>query len=138
MKLTAENVEIVLKDSLFRPEEIVNGESPVDAIRAQGIMLNFGFHPQRLLSHLDDVSSMLDDLDDNFKEEKGGGWSFLNACMTKDGTQWGEHRNIDELLCLGIGLDLVRFQFPREMWRIFPGGVPYFTIKSPHPRPEIR
>lgn len=71
---------------------------------------------------------MLADLPDEFMQEKGGGWSFLNMCMTKDGEQWGEHPNMEELMVLGCGLGLMKLQLPRAVWSSLPGGVPYLSV----------
>jgi hypothetical protein len=71
---------------------------------------------------------MLAELPDNFHEKKGGGWTFLNGCMDRHGNQWGEQINVDELVMLGQGLGLAKYQLPREMWSVFPGGMPYFSV----------
>jgi len=52
----------------------------------------------------------------------------LNGCMDIHGNKWGEQIHVNELFCLGMGLGLVKCSLPREMWRVLPGGVPYFTI----------
>lgn len=132
-KLTAEGVEKILRDCLFRKEEIIGGKPPVDAVIVDGIFRKFGLHKQRLESHRSEVSEMLTDLPDQFMQGKGGGWSFLNMCMTKDGNQWGEHRNMEELMVLGCGLGLVELQLPREMWAALPGGVPYLSVNISEP-----
>ena len=125
MKLTSEVVEKIFLDCLFKEDEDHKA-----FIEARGVQLNVGFHPGRLKENESKIIELLDQLPDNFKESKGGGWSFLNACIDKDDNQWGEHRNIDQLLCLGIGIGKARILLPREMWSIFPGGIPYFTIKQ--------
>lgn len=130
MKLTAENVTNIIMDCLFTEEEVeaCNGK-PEKLVKADGVMTSMGFHPERLESHRTEVADMLSELPPEFMHDNpSGGWSFLQACMTKDGEQWAEHRNIDELLLLGLGLDLVRFILPRDMWRILPGGMPYFVV----------
>lgn len=130
MNLTAENVNKILLDCLFNDEEIkaCNGK-PEKFVKAEGVMMNVGFHPERLESHRAEVSSMLSELPPEFMHDNpSGGWSFLNACVTKSGKQWGEHRNVDELLLLGYGLNMVKYLLPREAWKILPGGVPYFTV----------
>ena len=48
--------------------------------------------------------------------------------MDIHGNKWGEQIHVNELFCLGMGLGLVKCSLPREMWRVLPGGVPYFTI----------
>lgn len=130
MDLTAQNVDTVVKDCLFRDDEIEDNKIPDGAVIVEGVVLKLGFHPERLKKHEDDIISMLNQLPDEFRLKTGGGWSFLQACMTKDGRQWGEHRDIDALLCMGIGIKKAEIQLPREMWFAFPGGVPYFAIKE--------
>ena len=128
MKLTVENVETVFKDCLFKDEEIVNGQPPADFVKVEGIVQTFGFHPGRLAAHRDDIKSMLEELPEPFQAKGGGGWSFLNACMTKDDVQWGEQRNVEQLLVLGIGSKLATILLPRDLWSVLPGGVPYFSV----------
>lgn len=126
MNLTAENVSTVFMDCLFRDEE--NKSNPV---LAEAILSTFGFHPERLESHRNDIKELLAWLPTQFREggNDGGGWSFLNACMTREGDQWGEHRNIEQLLALGIATGQAKILMPRQMWSVFPGGMPYFSVK---------
>jgi len=50
--------------------------------------------------------------------------------MTKDGTQWTGEQSICELLvCMSIGLKLMEYCMPKELWLILPGGVPYVIVK---------
>lgn len=128
MRLEAQNVDKVMRDCLFKPEEIIGGKPPADAVIVEGVRGKFGLHKARLESHRGDVESMLEELPEQFMIEKGGGWSFLNACMTRDGNQWGEHRDMNALFVLGQGLGVVKCQLPREMWDILPGGVPYYSV----------
>jgi hypothetical protein len=128
MKLSAENVDAVVKDCLYRDEEITPGKTPEGVVIVEGIMTKFGFHPGRLAAHKEDIREMLSELPDQFFVGKGGGWSFLNACMTKEGEQWGEHRDMDALFSLGIGVGFVRNQLPRDMWAVLPGCMPYFSV----------
>lgn len=119
MELTATNVRNVVKDCLYTQEEIARiGEDNVqsEAIKVQGVVSSFGFNPKKIEQHAEDIAQLLSELPEEFKRSTGkGGWSFLQACVTKDGTQWGEHRNIDELLCLGLAAKKVEFCVPREM-----------------------
>ncbi len=130
MNLTAANVNKILLDCLFTEAELkaCNGK-PEKFVMAEGVMRNVGFHPDRLESHRADVAAMLSELPPEFMHDNSsGGWSFLAACMTKNGEQWGEHPNIDELLLLGGALNMVKYLLPREMWNVLPGGMPYFTV----------
>jgi len=38
------------------------------------------------------------------------------------------HQIVEELFCLAMGLGLAECQLPREMWSMFPGGMPYYVI----------
>ena len=127
MKLTCKNVNETVAECLFR-----QGEDTSQAVYAEGVLVKFGFHPERLLLRSKDIGLMLSDLPENFRSDKGGGWSFLNACMTQDGEQWGEHRDIDALLALGIATNQASILMPRELWPALPGGMPYFSV-TPKP-----
>lgn len=125
----AEKLDVIFKDSLFRDDEInADNSPPEDAILVEGIVSNFGFHPKRVAAHKDEISDVIKLMPEEFT--KGGGWSFLNLCMDKDGNQWGEHRNMEQLVTLSIATDQGKYLMPREMWSAFPGGMPYvsFTI----------
>jgi len=123
MILTSENVNKVFLDSLFRESEDTS-----KAVLADGVMQRSGFHPERLESHKKEIREMLECLPDTFQPGKGDGNSFLNACMTKDGDQWGEHMNIEQLLLLGIATRQAAILLPRDMWDLLPGGMPYIGV----------
>jgi len=130
MKLTSENVSNIFEKCLFKDKELVEGKPAVTPAVGKGILNDFGFHPDRIASHKKDISDMLNQLPDSFKKSKGGGMSFLNACMTKDDVQWGEHTNMEQLFALGSALKLVTYPMPREMWSMLPGGMPYVTVNE--------
>ena len=131
MKLTTENVETVLVDCLFK-----DGEDTSKAVIGVGVVNHFGFHPERLEFHRQDIKEMLECLPDEFRADKGGGWSFLNGCMTREGEQWGEQMAVDKLMILGLATKQVSFMLPREMWNILPGSVPYFATFPAQHQPE--
>lgn len=128
--LTAKAVDEIFMDCLFRDEEVSKeaAEPPAGAVIVEGIMHVFAMHPERLEGHREKVKAMLAELDDSFQAKGGGGMSFLNACMTKDGEHWGEHRNMEQLFVLGIGLKLAKWLSARELWRAMPGGMPYVVV----------
>lgn len=131
MNLTAENVDKLCVDCLFRV-----GEDTSLRVVGQGVVRDYGFHPARLAQHRQEIKEMLDCLPDEFHKDKGGGWTFLNACMTKQGQQWGEHRDIEALLALATASGLAKFLFPKEIWPTLPGGMPYFVVgEFPAPAP---
>lgn len=121
--IDAERIHELVHDSLFEDGEEVKGE-----ITAEGITVSLGFHPRRLESHRAEVIGFLKQLPDEFMKTKGGGMSFLQAAQDRDGNQWGQHMNMQELFLLGTGLGLVRASMPREFWAMLPGGMPYYTV----------
>ena len=125
MELTPQNVEMIFRDCLFREDE-----STDNRIVVKGIVNNYGFHPDRLQGHKDDVRALLQELPEDFQESGGRGASFLSACMTKHGTHWGEHHSMELLFCLGLALDLVYDPTPEFMRGMLPGGVPYYCVRN--------
>lgn len=130
MNLTTENVDLVMRDVLYKDHEVVDGQVPEGAVVVKGLIHDFGFHPERLEARREDVKSMLLQLPNDFMKSGGQGASFFGACMTKDGELWGQHRDIELLLCLGLGLKLAKFVFGRDMWQCLPGGMPYFFVED--------
>ena len=122
-KLNAKRVHELIVDSL-------GGEAsrPEKTIIAEGIIRTFGFNVDKLATHKQEIIDLLNELPDSFKEGSGGGWSFLQACVDKNGNHWGEHSNMEELFCLGIAIGKVESLLPRDMWKVLPGGVPYYVI----------
>jgi hypothetical protein len=128
--LHADLVKNVFLDCMFRDEEVVDGVPIAEPVKVEGVVNNFGFHPTRLESHKEEIKSLLAELPKEFHQHTGGGMSFLNACVDKDGNQWGEHRSIEQLMCLGIGVGAVMYCMPKEVWSVLPGGMPYFMVKG--------
>ena len=127
-QLTSGKVSEIFKNCLFKDKEIIDGKPIVTPLVGKGVINDFGFHPERLTSYKAEILNMLKQLPDSFMKSKGGGMSFLNACMTKDDIQWGEHRNIEQLFALGEALKIVSYPMPKDMWHILPGGMPYVTF----------
>ena len=118
----AQNIDKILKDCLFR-----DGEDQSTAVVAKGIVTSFGFHPERLKDYHAEIVEELSSLPREFYANGGGGWSFLNMCNDNNGVQWGEHRSMEQLVCLGIALELVKELMP-DMRDAMPGGVPYYVV----------
>lgn len=128
--LTAQRVDDVARDCLYRDDELttVDGQRqvPEGAVLVEGVVSTFGFHPGRLERHADAIRAMLAELPAEF----GEGYSFLAACNDRHGNQWtGMHSTMDALFCLGIAVGAVTCPFPRDMWPMLPGGVPYYFVK---------
>lgn len=131
-KLTSENVRNIFLDCLFTDDEIKSinlksEELPPDAVLVSGVTVKVGFKKARVDKHQEDIKELLTQLSDDFFQDKGGGMSFLKLPFLKDGEQWGEHTSAQELLLLGLASKFMRCA-PREMWNLFPGGVPYIVI----------
>ena len=125
--LTAERVEYIFMDCLFKDDELPAEEY----IPAPGITSSVGFHPERVESYKDEIAKMLGELPDEFQETGGGGMSFLNACNDKHGNQWtGMHETMEHLFQLGLAVGKVMCQMPREMWAILPCGMPYYVVRA--------
>lgn len=125
MKLTADKVMSIAKDCLF-----ANGESMDNAVMVDGIVNRYAFHPARLAAHKDEIKDLLHELPDEFQMAKGGGWSFLNACMDRHGNHWAEHPTMGMLFALGEATGAAKCLMPRDMWNMLPGGVPYYGVTA--------
>lgn len=119
MKLTAENVENVLKYCLFN-----SGEDTANYKLGEGARLRIGCHPGRIDEKKDEIKSMCSELPERFAD----GFYFLNACVTRNGEQWGEHEDVDRLLAIGTAAGCLEIMMPRELWQALPGGLPYFKV----------
>lgn len=131
--ISAEKIHNILMNCLFKDEEIVDGKPPEDAVIVKGIIHDMGFHKGRLESHRQEIKDFLAELPISFQPPSiggGGGMSFLNMCVDKNDEQWGEHRDMEALCLLAIGLDLGVFPMPREVWPVLPGSMPYFSVKG--------
>ncbi len=116
--IDASKLDAVFRDCLFRDDEPLD-----DAVLVEGIISRYGLHPTRLESHREEVVGLLGLLPRKFRRSVDGGWSFLEACRQEDGRHWGEHRNMEQLFVLGIGLGSAEWLTPRE-----PGEMPYVVI----------
>ena len=129
MDLTAEKVNECMAASMTQAERSVaeemldRGELHV----VEGITRRFALDPAKLEANRSSIRELLDQLDDRFKGPEGG-WSFLQACVDKNGRQWGEHPDMEALFVMGIGLGMVELCFPRDIWEALPGGMPYYRI----------
>jgi len=124
-ELTAENVQRIVQACLYNEDDDTS-----NAVIHEGVVIRMGFHPDRIAEHRDEIEDMLNQLPSEFHKDGKGGMSFLNACMRRDGVQWGEHRNIEELVLLGLATGMVKYLLPREAWIALPGGMPYFVVST--------
>jgi hypothetical protein len=145
-QLTSEAVNNLMTKCLFTADEAPDFTSarigytiglstpPADSIVVEGVVNTFAFHPGRIAENTPDIAALLALLPAPFKADgpdSGGGWSFLNACVTKDGVQWTDlHRTVEALVVLGIAAGKVAWMLPRKIWSALPGGMPYFVVKD--------
>lgn len=115
MNLSAENVERLFRQCLSTTGDVTEGVVGRACLDTSG--------------HEAEIESMLAELPPEFSSTGGGGWSFLNACMDRNGNQWtGLHRTMDRLFMLGIAAGKARWLMPRELWPALPGGMPYVSV----------
>ncbi len=128
--IDSEEVELCFLDCLYKKEEVPkDGSIPEGCIQVEGLVGNFGFHPQRLESKRQQVKAWLAQLPREFFKGTGEGTSFSRVCYLHSGGQWtGFHRSAEQLITLGIGLGFVKSVLPRERWHLLPGGLPYYMI----------
>lgn len=120
MNLTSENVQRIFKDCVSYGPDII----PVEGVRMKA-----SFSVKKLATHVNEITEMLEQLPDKSHEGKGDGWTFLNMCIDKSGQQWTDfHTVCDMLVCLGLAIGQLSFVLPRELWKIFPGGMPYIVV----------
>ena len=128
----SELVQAIMTDCLYGPGEVKEeGQVPEGARLVEGIVHTFALHPRRLEKHREEVRWLLDEMGSEFHKSGGGGWSFLQLCNDKHGVQWTSfHAVMETLICLGIGLDMVEWCAPREVWSAMPGGMPYVVFDT--------
>jgi hypothetical protein len=110
-------------------EQCLNGEKSGAQI-VQGIVRTFGFSPTKITEHKDEIRALLAEMPDEFQAGKGGGMSFLNLCVDRDGNQWGEHPTMEALVVLGIAAGMASYPLPRDLWSVLPGGMPYVAFNT--------
>lgn len=124
MKLTAENVDFIFRDCLFRKDE-----DTANAVKVEGIICKFCFHPERLEIHKAEIAEMCDELPDHFKASSGDGGAFLHLCINKHNEQWtGSHQHMEQLMTLGLASGKIQLLAKRELWEKLPGGMPYVRV----------
>lgn len=121
-------VSHIFKQCLYRDAELQEDCVPRDAIIIEGVTASFGLNPDRVQQHRVRIMEILGEVSPDFSDPKAGGTSFLNLPMDKDGVQWGEHKNAQELMVLGMAVDAFEYLGPKDMWAILPGGMPYLKL----------
>lgn len=138
-KSLASQVDEIAKGILYSKEEAENAPKttkevdgreltvPTDAIVVFGIHRNFGFHPEKVENHADDIRSLVERIpSDKFFDEEGGGYSFLELAETRDGELWAQHQIVEAFCAVSIAARYARWlSIPVN---VLPGGVPYVAF----------
>lgn len=130
--ISAERIREIVVNSLLSENELDDVKSGkkdyvgIVAISISGKSLVF--IKDKIMKFKDEVKAYLNLLPDEFKDEKGGGYTFLNSVVDKNGNQWGGQASADELFCLGTALGLSKYIGSGLMLMAFPGHVPYVTV----------
>lgn len=122
MQLTAKNVEKVFLDCFLK--EGYTDETKV--IPVNSVTGNFGFDPDKIEKYSEDIHDMISQLHPNF-DEKNQGYTFMNLPFKgENNEQWGEQRNGDQLMALGLASGWMKLTLEdKDIWAALPGGVPY-------------
>lgn len=122
MQLTAKNVEKVFLDCFLK--EGYTDETKV--IPVNSVTGNFGFDPDKIEKYSEDIHDMIGQLSSNF-DEKNQGYTFMNLPFKgENNEQWGEQRNGDQLMALGLASGWMKLTLEDKLiWAALPGGVPY-------------
>lgn len=133
-ELTADAVHELMKSVLYSNDrkDAEDGKVPADAIIVDGIVNKFGFDPVKIAAQKSKIDALLLELPDNFQVDKGGGWSFLNACEDRHGRLWGQHPTMEALICMGIAAGSAEWLM-KEYAAQMPGGVPYVQVHVKEP-----
>ncbi len=122
----ATTVRDLLIGCLFADEDLVDGKLPREPIITECVVQKFGFDPLRVQERREAILAVVKQIvKDKFYQSKGGGWSFLELPFTREDEQWGEHRNAEDLLALGMAIGVAGFCCERHLWPMLPGGMPY-------------
>ena len=131
--LTHEAVKALMMDCLFSEKDFPPNTVPDNAVKADGIVHDYGFDPAKLAANTDKIKALLPEIGIEFFPESEGGWggmSFLRLPLRRDGSQWGDQPMAECLYCLAAAIGHARFIMPREFWSVMPGHVPYILFST--------
>lgn len=112
-------------------------EIGTEAIKAKGINNTFILDPKKITEFESEIISMLDELNEDIREDKGGGISLICIPFDKHDHQWGEQINANELMVLGMAIGRIKYLFENRMiWSALPGSVPYYVYTTEKFEPE--
>lgn len=123
-------INAVAVHELCRACLFAEGEAADVFMPGDGVHRSLGFHPERLLGAERQIREWLDALPEKFHLDVkiGGGWSFINGTVDRNGERWGELGHLDELLVMGNAINYARTIGDPVTWPSRPMGVPFFCI----------
>lgn len=128
MKLTAENVSKVFSDCMYKGGIKSEQDIPHGSIIVEGISMTGVFDPARVEENKADIKELLLDINEDFSSKEAGGTSFMALPFRKDGEQWGDQPNGQELMLVGIASGYMTYLVPPDGWKMLPGGMPYLVV----------
>ena len=122
LKLTADSVKEILKKCLVKDRDTIKKyesthvDSPHRKVTVDNVCIVLGLNGRKyyfdaiaLEQSRDEIKELLLQLPREFMRSAAmGGSSFLDACLNNEGHQWGDQKDVDELLALGKAVDLVQ------------------------------
>lgn len=119
-KLNEKIIRNILKDCIFKTDEIENGAPTKEFTYVDGVVNKFAFNTERLNKNKEKIAELIDLLPLSAIPE-----TFLALCYDKSNRLWtGDHVNVEMIMVLGIACGLIEYAYPREQWGNLPGGVP--------------
>jgi hypothetical protein len=99
-------------------------------IKLEGILADFGLDKDVLEANREEITDLVKKLPGPFRASEGGGWTFLKGYRDYNGVIWTEKpAHIEQIMLLGMGIGLIEYCLPRDLWSLLPQKVPYFRIK---------
>jgi hypothetical protein len=100
------------------------------AIQVEGLSMSMKFSLTRLLEKKEVIKDLLQQTHKNFHSENGvdGGWTFMNFHVDDNQLAWGDQFQAQELMMLGMAVNLVKYCAPKSEWPNLPMGVPYIRF----------
>lgn len=124
--ISAKRVREMFTDSLLPTDHT----DETKCISVYGVTSIFGLDPEKIEKYRAEIYSLMEELPNEFWDSPigQGGYSFIRLPFTKDGDQWGEQQNAQELMILGLAAGYMQYMFGMDFWKALPGSVPYIVI----------
>ncbi|MGF7535774.1 hypothetical protein AAGG74_19135 [Bacillus mexicanus] len=115
--ISTKELDNMFMNCLYEKTEVIDGKVPEDAIVVQGIVNCFALHPLRTRMYKETIKKYLGEISVDLSK----GQHFLNLCYDKKNYQWGDHRQVEQLVVLSIANNLLEYTLPKEYWGLTKG-----------------